>query len=149
MGLNKQRLASVSDAFLMRYGCEVTIPRDSSLSPRSRLSGPSTALFKSIECGYASSEVFSVVINLVQHISSPNHSSPFGSEIYISLESPFSCFMAPPSTALSRCITLDRSQLISHCTPPCFLHTHISTQMGPSELTWFCHHVYRRHCIRI
>jgi len=19
--------------------------------------------------------------------------------------------------------------------------------MGPSELTWFCHHVYRRHCI--
>ena len=48
MGLNKQRLASVSDAFLMRYGCEVTIPRDSSLSPRSRLPGPSTALFKSI-----------------------------------------------------------------------------------------------------
>ena len=30
-----------------------------------------------------------------------------------------------------------------------FLHTHISTQMGPSELTRFCHHVYRRDCIRI
>ena len=29
--------------------------------------------------------------------------------------------MAPPSTALSRCITLVRSQLTSHCTPPCFL----------------------------
>ena len=57
-------------------------------------------------------------------------------------------FYAPPSTALSRCITLDRSQLTSHCTPPCFLHAYISTQMGPSELTWFSHHVYRRHCIR-